>query len=250
MSEMVLSRSLALTTWLLVSLLRGISLDRTRVILKVSCGYIIFELTFTILLAVNFNTFDFHDEVNNKHVDVQANHRTVVREIGAASAVLLKNEKNALPLKKPRRIALIGNDAGPALRGPNGFLDRAGNDGILGMGWGSGTAQFPYLISPLEGIQARARQDNAIITWWLDNTDVASAANAALNQDVAVCTFPALCLHHYANQVDPSWYLLTQTLVKLVVLLTGTRGTARTLPCGKTVKALSLLSPTAIRTPL
>ena len=103
MSEMVLSRSLALTTWLLVSLLRGISLDRTRVILKVSCGYIIFELTFTILLAVNFNTFDFHDEVNNKHVDVQANHRTVVREIGAASAVLLKNEKNALPLKKPRR---------------------------------------------------------------------------------------------------------------------------------------------------
>ena len=32
----------------------------------------------------------------------------IVREIGAASTVLLKNKNETLPLQKPRRIALIG----------------------------------------------------------------------------------------------------------------------------------------------
>ena len=32
----------------------------------------------------------------------------IVRDIGAASTVLLKNVNKALPLKKPRRIAIIG----------------------------------------------------------------------------------------------------------------------------------------------
>ena len=32
----------------------------------------------------------------------------IVREIGAASTVLLKNVNDTLPLKKPRRIVLIG----------------------------------------------------------------------------------------------------------------------------------------------
>ncbi|KAK7693727.1 hypothetical protein QCA50_003299 [Cerrena zonata] len=136
--------------------------------------------------SVSFNAFNLNDEVNNKHVDVQADHFQNVREIGAASAVLLKNTKNALPLKKPRSVVLIGNDAGSALHGPNGFGDRGGDDGVLAMGWGSGTTQFPYLISPLEAIQARARQDRSIVSWWLDNFNTAGAAGAALGQDVAL----------------------------------------------------------------
>ena len=36
----------------------------------------------------------------NERIDVQANHDTLVRELGAASAVLLKNEYSALPLGK------------------------------------------------------------------------------------------------------------------------------------------------------
>lgn len=34
--------------------------------------------------------------------------RRIIREIGAASTVLLKNENNALPLNAPATIALIG----------------------------------------------------------------------------------------------------------------------------------------------
>lgn len=88
--------------------------------------------------AVNFNAFLPDDEETNEHVDVQDDHYKLVREIGAASTVLLKNERGALPLKKPRSLVLIGNDAGPGRAGPNQFTDQGGSDGVLAMGWGSG----------------------------------------------------------------------------------------------------------------
>ncbi|TCD69440.1 hypothetical protein EIP91_007566 [Steccherinum ochraceum] len=134
----------------------------------------------------NFNAFKMLDPATNKHVDVQEDHFTIVHDIGVASAVLLKNTNNALPLKKPRSVVLVGNDAGPALHGPNGFTDRDGDDGILAMGWGSGTAQFPYLIDPLGAIQVRARQDRSLVSWYLDNFNLPGAASAVQGQDVAI----------------------------------------------------------------
>jgi beta-glucosidase-like glycosyl hydrolase len=87
---------------------------------------------------VNFNAFLPDDEATNERVDVQDDHYKIVREIGAASTVLLKNVRSALPLRKPRSLVLIGSDAGPGRAGPNQFSDRAGSDGVLAMGWGSG----------------------------------------------------------------------------------------------------------------
>ncbi|KZV87575.1 beta glucosidase precursor [Exidia glandulosa HHB12029] len=93
----------------------------------------------------------------NEHVNVQGNHKAVIREIGAASVVLLKN-KGGLPLstKKAGRIGIFGSDAGPHPAGPNGCINGQGdhgcNDGTLAQGWGSGTANFPYLIDPLAAI--------------------------------------------------------------------------------------------------
>lgn len=80
---------------------------------------------------------------------VQDDHATLIRKIGAASTVLLKNTNNVLPLNidKIRSIGLFGGDAGPANLGPNGCADRGCLDGTLGIGWGSGTANYPYLIS-------------------------------------------------------------------------------------------------------
>ncbi|KAJ7702117.1 glycoside hydrolase superfamily [Mycena olivaceomarginata] len=51
----------------------------------------------------------------NAKVNVQADHFKLIREIGAASTVLLKNTGNALPLrvKNLKRIAIVGSDAGP-----------------------------------------------------------------------------------------------------------------------------------------
>ncbi|PIL26464.1 hypothetical protein GSI_12222 [Ganoderma sinense ZZ0214-1] len=135
---------------------------------------------------VNFNQASPDDPATNLHVDVQDDHFKIVREIGAASVVLLKNVAGALPLRKPRSLAIIGNDSGPSLRGPNGYPSNAGDDGTLAMGWGSGTASFPYLITPLEAIQACAREDRSSVSWFLSNWDLAGAANAALGQDVAL----------------------------------------------------------------
>ena len=60
------------------------------------------------LRTVNFNGWLSNDPATNEHVDVQSDHFKVVREIGAASTVLLKNVAGALPLHKPRSIAIIG----------------------------------------------------------------------------------------------------------------------------------------------
>jgi beta-glucosidase len=89
---------------------------------------------------VNFNVWLPDDDATNGRIDVQDNHHKLVREIDAASTVLLKNEGRALPLRKPRSLAIIGNDAGPGRAGPNQFLYQAGSDGTLAMGWGSGCA--------------------------------------------------------------------------------------------------------------
>jgi beta-glucosidase-like glycosyl hydrolase len=78
--------------------------------------------------AVNFNAFDPDDDATNEHVEVEDDHHILVREMGAASIVLLKNTGGALPLKRPRNIVLIGSDAGPGSIGPNEFSDQGGVD--------------------------------------------------------------------------------------------------------------------------
>lgn len=87
--------------------------------------------------AVNIDAFNINGPLN-EHINVQEGHAEIIRKVGAASTILLKNENGTLPLRQPKSIALIGSDAGPPIRGPNGFSDRGGVDGTLAMGWGSG----------------------------------------------------------------------------------------------------------------
>ena len=72
----------------------------------------------------------------NEHVDVRAEHGSLIRSIGARSTVLLKNVNHALPLTgKEKLTAVFGNDAGPNIDGPNGCSDRGCDNGTLGMAW-------------------------------------------------------------------------------------------------------------------
>ncbi|KAI9740238.1 MAG: hypothetical protein M1834_004816 [Cirrosporium novae-zelandiae] len=105
----------------------------------------------------------------NWHVDVRGNHSNIIREVAAKGTVLLKNVNNALPLKKPRFLAIVGEDAGPAKYGPNGCSDRGCDDGTLGMGWGSGTAAYPYMVTPQYAIEAHAIADGTIAQTITDN---------------------------------------------------------------------------------
>ncbi|KAG0928436.1 hypothetical protein G6F35_007997 [Rhizopus arrhizus] len=88
---------------------------------------------------------DSFDMKNAPYVNVQADHYKLVREMGAASTVLLKND-GILPVKSVKSVAFIGSDAANNPKGISACEDHGCDDGTLAQGWGSGTANFPYLI--------------------------------------------------------------------------------------------------------
>ncbi|KAF2015470.1 glycoside hydrolase family 3 protein [Aaosphaeria arxii CBS 175.79] len=117
--------------------------------------------------------------------DVGGNHKTNVRKMAAQGIVLLKNENKALPLNKPKTIAVIGTDSIVDPKGMNGHVDRGGNGGTLAMGWGSGTTEFPYLIAPLEAIRAQAQKDGTTVKT-SSNDNPQQGASAAQGADFAI----------------------------------------------------------------
>ncbi|WAQ80717.1 hypothetical protein PtA15_1A55 [Puccinia triticina] len=127
----------------------------------------------------------------NKHVNVRADHYKLIREIGGASTVLLKNLNHTLPLKSPkemRTVVVIGSDAGDNPRGINSCTDRGCNNGTLAAAWGSGTANFPYLIAPATAIQNYLMQANPTISYQsiFDNYAYNEIGNASVSADVAI----------------------------------------------------------------
>lgn len=101
----------------------------------------------------NFSSFDAANATTQKEVNAMShNHSRIARQVAAAGTVVLKNERGALPLHRPKKLALLGSGAGPAYQGANFYSDRGGVDGVLGTGWGSGSAEYAYLVSPYEAI--------------------------------------------------------------------------------------------------
>ncbi|KAF1985246.1 glycoside hydrolase family 3 protein [Aulographum hederae CBS 113979] len=102
--------------------------------------------------------------VVNEHVDVREEHGRTIRDHAARSTVLLKNTGNTLPLTgKEKFTAVFGEDADNNPWGPNGCSDRGCDNGTLAMGWGSGTSNFPYLVTPLTAIQNEVLFNGGII---------------------------------------------------------------------------------------
>ncbi|EAU87685.2 cellulose-binding beta-glucosidase [Coprinopsis cinerea okayama7 len=165
--------------------------------IRILAGWYFLEQDSPSFPPVSFDAFKPDDETLNDHIDVREDHHKLVREMGAASIVLLKNENGVLPLGRrtystaagsvrteavkeaERSIALIGSGAGPGRGGPNQFPDHGGLDGHLAMGWGSGTANFTYLVTPLDAIQRRAQEQRTNVTWLLDDFDLPRAGNIA-----------------------------------------------------------------------
>lgn len=135
----------------------------------------------------NFNFFDINDPATNEHVDVLADHDEVSREISTAAIALLKNIRHTLPLHKPKKVALIGSDAGPFPLGLHYWSDNIGWPyGALSTGWGSGSTMNSYLITAYESIQQRARKDHTAINWSFDDFDYENARKVANYSDVAM----------------------------------------------------------------
>ena len=62
---------------------------------------------------------------------VSGTHNTVARAIARDGIVLLKNSNNALPLKKPASLAVLGYDAVLNPQGANACVDRHCDNGTL-----------------------------------------------------------------------------------------------------------------------
>ena len=107
--------------------------------------------------------------VVNQHVDVRDSHAADIRSSASRSTVLLKNE-GVLPLTGHEKFTgIFGDNAGDAPHGANGCSDRGCDNGTLAMGWGSGTANFPYLVSPLTAIQNILVGNDAVVDSVTDN---------------------------------------------------------------------------------
>ena len=101
-------------------------------------------------------------QTKNGGPNVQGNHSTIARAVARDGIVLLKNVDSALPLKKPKSIAIIGSHAVANPKGINSCNEMGCNQGTLTMGWGSGSATLPVSATHLKGIFARKEYGNYI----------------------------------------------------------------------------------------
>lgn len=94
-------------------------------------------------------------------------HKRLAREVTQKSIVLLKNERNLLPLNRNqiKSVAVIGAKANDV------FLD-----------WYSGTP--PYVVTPLDGIKSKLNDKTSLV--FAENNVNNAAVNAAKNKDVVI----------------------------------------------------------------
>ncbi|KAK3323239.1 glycosyl hydrolase family 3 N terminal domain-containing protein [Cercophora scortea] len=120
----------------------------------------------------------------NIKASVQGNHKENVRAVGRDGIVLLKNS-GILPLGKLGKIAVVGSSAVVNPSGANACVDRGCNTGALGMGWGSGSVNYPYFVAPYDAIKTRAQSEGASVT--LSSSDSTSGVSGTVSgADVAV----------------------------------------------------------------
>lgn len=106
-----------------------------------------------------------------------------------SSTVLLKSTKHTLPLDVDaiKKLGVFGEDAAPNPAGINADIPAGGNHGTLTQGWGSGTANAPYVVDPWSAIRKFVARNNAkaSVKSVLTNTD--SSAATKLARQVYVC---------------------------------------------------------------
>ena len=120
--------------------------------------------------------------VVNQFVDVQGDHAVVARQVATEAITLLKNNGSILPLDVSRPLVVFGTDAAVNPDGANACSDRTCDKGTLGMGWGSGTANYPYFDDPLTALQNRSTSN---VTYYATDTFPTSPAPSQKVDEVA-----------------------------------------------------------------
>lgn len=154
-------------------------------------------------------------------VDVRDEHAKLIRELGAAGTVLLKNMNNTLPLKEPMNIGVFGNDAADFTQGQytlslsNGLSSGNYDIGTLAVGGGSGTGRFTYVVPPLDAIKARGQSYGALVQYMTDNYAISNSGLSSLAP-----TPPDVCiifLKSWASEGDDRATLIAEWNSTVVV---------------------------------
>ncbi|KUI64586.1 putative beta-glucosidase D [Cytospora mali] len=121
--------------------------------------------------------------------DPRKGHAALAREFAANSLVLLKNNKNALPLSSPKKVAIFGWHAGSPTMGPNTPLDVQGNEpavfqGHMAQVGGSGQASFSYLVTPHYAFTTKAIEDGTMLRYMLNDSIITSSSSFMKRQDM------------------------------------------------------------------
>jgi beta-glucosidase len=83
-------------------------------------------------LNSRYPPYQYPFTIGTANVDVRDSHAQLIRELGAAGTVLLKNSNGTLPLQAPKTIGIFGNDAGDVLDGL--YFSNAATQGPQGFG--------------------------------------------------------------------------------------------------------------------
>lgn len=127
-------------------------------------------------------------------VNVRGNHSALIRTLGAAGSVLLKNVNAALPLKSPQLVGVFGNAAGDAASGAF-YADENYEYGCLPYGGGSGGGRFARLIAPLEALKTRVYADGGEVQYILNNTQLINpGADYEIGYAGVISPQPEVCL--------------------------------------------------------
>ncbi|KAI1245343.1 hypothetical protein MGN70_012233 [Eutypa lata] len=134
--------------------------------------------------------------------DVRADHAKIIREVGAAGTVLLKNVNGALPLKSEKNVGVFGNDAPYPTTGSvfhdTGVHPEEGYEmGTLDIGGGSGTVRHTDIITPLEAIREQVASIGGRVQVLLGNDEVAEGSFKTIYPVPDVCL---LFLNAYATE--------------------------------------------------
>lgn len=133
--------------------------------------------------------------------DVRENHADVVREVGSAGTVLLKNINGTLPLERVANVGVFGNDAGDPVIG-SAFIDinthpEGYEFGTFAVGGGSGAVRYTDLISPLEAVRDYVKSYGGRVQLVLDNDLLAQGGFNTVYPTPDVCL---LFLKAYATE--------------------------------------------------
>ncbi|KAJ4348848.1 uncharacterized protein N0V89_010227 [Didymosphaeria variabile] len=121
----------------------------------------------------------YSNTVKHQPIEVQDDHPELIREIGSAGTVLVKNVNNTLPLKNPKFLSVYGYDAtvkstpweNPSRFGGGYEVNFGWNilNGTMITGGGSGSNTPSYVISPFHAISDRIAKNRGTIRWDFDS---------------------------------------------------------------------------------